>query len=164
MKKQIFPLALWMFFGFVLVNAIDSILSFIVNVYLYLGLWLEFAEDFLKYSIPVLSVIIYSITTIAVLKYINTKANNFNFVQLKFPKIEYIISVVIAIFLNPLWNKLMGWMSEKLSSKLDYELSEFLNFYGITQASIGICSWLTIIILSIYFYRIYRKSELETDQ
>ncbi|MCB0453977.1 MAG: hypothetical protein KDC62_01150 [Aequorivita sp.] len=164
MKKQIFSLALWMFFGFVLIKAIDSILRFIINGYLYFGLWMEFPPNFLKYSIPVLSVIVYFFATISVLKYINKKANNFKLEELKFPEIEYIISLIIAIFLNPLWNKLMGLISEKLSAKLSYEISEFLNFYGVTQASIGICSWLSIIILSIYFYRIYKKSEIKIDQ
>lgn len=164
MKKQLSSLVLWMFFGFVLVNAIDSILSFIINAYLYIGLWIEFSADFLNYSIPILSVIIYFSASILGIKFINEKANNFKFDEIRFPKTEYILSIIIAIFLSPLGNKLMGLMSEKLSSKVNYDPSEFLSFYGKTQASISICRWLTIIILSIYFYRIYKKVEIKKEQ
>ena len=153
-----------MFFGFVLVNAIDSVLSFIINAYLYLGLWKEFSADFLKYSIPVLSFLLFTITTILVIKYVNQRASNFELNKIRFPKVEYIIAVIIAIFLNPLGNKLLGLMSEKLGTTTNYEISEFLDLYGTSHASIGICRWVSIIVLSIYFYRIYKKNEVETEQ
>lgn len=165
MKKQLFSLALWMFFGFVLVNAIHSVLRFIVNIYFYIGIWLELSTRFLNYSIPVLSIIIYILISFLGIKYLNLKSINFELSEIKFPKISYIIAAIIAIFLNPLGNKLSGSVGENIASmESNYTASEFLSLYGITQASIGVSSWISIIILSIYFYRIYKKSEIEIEQ
>ncbi len=165
MKKQIFSLALWMFFGFVAVNAADSILRFIIKAYLYFGLWFEFSIDFLSYSIPILGFIIYSLTGILVIKYINHRTINFELSEIEFPKASYFVTALIAILLNPITNKLTGLFAENMvTMNLDYESSEFLKLYGTTEASLGVCGWLTIIFLSIYLYRIYKKNEIETEQ
>ena len=153
-----------MFFGFVLVNAIDSILSFIVNIYFYFGIWMDFSAVFLNYSIPILSVFVYTLTIVLVLKYVNQKAINFELNKTEFPKIAYITTAIFAIFLNPTINKLIGLISEKLAATVHYETIEFYRFFGITQSSIAICRWIAIIILSLYFYRIYKKSEIKTEQ
>ena len=164
MKKQIFSLALWMFFGFVLVNAIDSVLSFIMDIYFYFGLWMELSVSFLNYSIPALSVIIYSITGFLALKYIRNKTIDFELNKIEFPKVSYIIAVIFAIFLDPLGNNLSGLVGENISEMRSiYTDSEFLKLYGITHASVVLCRWVSLIILSIYFYRIYKKSELEIE-
>lgn len=164
MKKQLFPLALWMFFGFVLISAVDSLLSFIINTYFYFGIWMVFSADFLKYSIPILSVLVYTLTIVLVLKYVNQIAINFELNKTEFPKIVYITAAIIAIFLNPARNKLTGLISEKLAATEHYETLEFYRFFGITQSSIAICRWTAIIILSIYFYRIYKKKEIKTEE
>ncbi|MBK5213343.1 MAG: hypothetical protein JJE55_06760 [Flavobacteriaceae bacterium] len=164
MNKQLFSLALWMFFGFVLIKAIDSILSFIIHAYFYFGLWMEFSLDFLNYSIPILSVLAYALTIVLVLKYVNQKAIHFEIQKTEFPKVEYIIAIIIVVFLNPLGNKLMGLMAEKISLELSFDDIEFLNLFGLTEASIAICRWITIIILSLYLYGIYKKKELEIEK
>lgn len=165
MKKELFSFAFWMFFGFVLINAIDSVLSFIVDIYFYLGIWIELSVSFLNYSIPAFSIIIYSLTSFLGIKYINHKSINFELSEIKFPKISYITVAIIAIFLNPLGNKLSRIVGENIASMdSSYSASEFLNLYGITHASVGLCGWVSIIILSIYFYRIYKKSEREIEQ
>src|SRR5690606_1921210 len=165
MKKQIFSLALWMFFGFVLVNAIDSILRFIIKTYLHLGLWMEFSIDFLYYSIPALSIIIYASASILAIRYLNRRTINFELNEIRFPKEKYILAVIISILLNPITNKLTGLFAENINTmNLDYEFSEFLKLYGSTEASLGVCGWLTIIILSIYFYKIHKKNKVKTEQ
>lgn len=162
MKKQIFILALWMFVGFVLIRAIDSILSFIISLNFYLGIWFEFPIGFINYSIPILSIIIYALTTVLTLKYLNKKAVNFDLNKIEFPKVVYIIAVIIAIFLNPIKNRLSGFIGEIISSMdLNYTASEFISSYGMMHATIGLCRWAAIIILSIYFYRIYKNSEIK---
>lgn len=160
MKKQIFILALWMFFGFVLINAIDSILKFLVNIYFNFGLWREWSVDFLIYSIPALSVLLYLITSIFAIKFLQSKSENFQPENARFSKVIFVISIIIAIFLTPIRHELSGLViAEVFSREPDvYENFEFINIYGITSASLEICSWLTIIILSIYFYRTYKKN------
>ncbi len=161
MNTQIFSLALWMFFGFVLIKAIDSILSFLVNAYFHLGIWQEWSVLFLTYSIPVLSFCLYLSTILLSIKYLNEISINFGFQKIKFPIILYSLSVFIAIILNPLQNKLTGLYAQTIfSTDSIYDNEDLLSLYGITNASTAICAWVSIIVLSIYFYRTYRKSEI----
>jgi len=165
MKKELFSLALWMFFGFVLVKAIDSALSFIVNAYLHFGLWQELPLLFLSYSIPILSFFLYLLTILFSIKHLKRKSINFDFQQTKFPIVIYLIAALIAIILNPLQSKLMGLYAETTSSRETiYQVEDMLGLYGITNASTVICSWVAIIILSIYFYRVFKKTEIKTEQ
>jgi len=165
MKKQIFSLGLWMFFGFVLVKAIDSILKFIVNAYFHFGLWQEFSFDILLYSTPILSILLYSIISILAIKFSQRKFENFQFESIKFPISLFIVSAIISIFLNPIQYKLSGLVFEKVFSREPepYGNMEFVEIYGTMTFALETCSWISIIILSIYFYRIYKKSEVETE-
>ena len=154
-----------MFFGFVLVKAIDSVLSFIVYAYLHLGFWQEFSVLFLSYSIPILALAVYALTILFFIKQLKLISINFDLQRAKFPLFLYLSAVVIAILLNPLQSKFTGWYAETFSSRETiYKFEDILSLYGITNASTVICAWVAIIVLSIYFYRIYKKSELEIKQ
>ncbi len=166
MKKQLFSLALWMFFGFVLINAIDSILRFLVYSYFHFGLWKEMRVDFLLYSIPILSVLLYLFTCIFLIKFLLKKTENFKSKNIKFPIGIYVVSTIIAIFLSPIQYKLSNLVLAKVFSKEPepYENMEFIEIYGTMNFSLETCSWVSIIMLSIYFYRIYKKSETKAEQ
>lgn len=165
MKKQLFSLALWMFFGFVLVNAIDSILSFIVSVYSYSSLYLKLSLNFLYYSIPILTFILYSIPALIFIKYLNKKSVDFNLDKIKLPYVIYIIAIITTILLNPIQNYILEIFSEDFYSlNSPYEPGGIISVLQVMWSSIGICQCLSIIILPIFFYRIYKKSEIETKQ
>lgn len=92
------------------------------------------------------------------------KQEKFDFEKTKFPKGIYAIAVIIAITLNPLRNKLSGLVATEIFSKETiYEPSEYLSLYGTTTAVLGTCSWIALIVLSIYFYRYYKNSERSNE-
>jgi len=166
MKKQLFSLALWMFFGMVLVNAIDSVLRFLVYSYFHFGLWKELTVNFLLYSIPILSVLLYFFTCIFCIKFLLNKTKKFKSKNIKFPLGLYVISTIIAIFLSPIQYKISNLVLAEIFSKEPepYENMEFIEIYGTMNFSLETCSWVSIIILSIYFYNIYKKNEIKIEE
>ncbi len=165
MKKQGFSLALWMFFGFVLINAIDSVLNFIINIYTYGCIYLKFSVNFLYYSIPILTLILYSISSIIFIEYLNKKTIDFKLDKISLPIVSYIIAIILITLLIPIQNYLLGFLSvDFYSLHSPYAGGEIFNVLGIMWSSIGICQCLAILILPIYFYRIYKKSVIETEQ
>lgn len=165
MKKQIASIALWMFFGFVFIKAIDSILKFIVNAYFNFGVWQELSGKFLLYSIPIFTILLYVITNALVIKLLHIKFHDFQFKKMKFHLSIFSVSIFIAIFLNPIQYKLSGLVLEKVFSREPepYMKMDFIEIYGTMNLSLETCKWLSIIFLSIYFYKIYDKKEQEMN-
>ncbi len=115
-------------------------------------------------SIYSLSFIIYAIVSFFIINFLKCKFKDFKLNEINFPKNLYIILISFSIIMSPLGNKLTGLFYEKLASISNYGIEELLSLYGTTQTSIAISQWFTAIILSIYFYRIYNKGEIKTEQ
>ncbi len=147
MNKENILLVLWIIFGFVFVLAIESILYFVIHL-LYFG----FAElgvsyNVMTYVFPIITLILYSITTFFLLKRIKTKSKASGIYLTEFPKNLIIILALIILILTPLTNKLSGIYAQSVSENTLLEMGEYLMFYGWFNLGFAISQTLVLIIL-----------------
>ena len=155
-------LIFWGIYSFVFIRAIDSILYFIINILFFVGIQSKLASDLLVYLIPIISLILYTITTIIVLRKLNIKAlrrevypNNFNITL-------FILLVVIGITLNPLVNKLSGYYIENQYETVISEnyltIGQWLHLNGWMDFVIEVSRWIIIIILGVLYWKKNKKT------
>lgn len=71
----------------------------------------------------------------------------------KFPKKLFIVLAVIAIFLNPITNKLSGLYAEHSTAMENIDISDYFQVYGWMTVGIHSSRWLVLIILTILFLK-----------
>ena len=108
MNKENILLILWLIYGFVFVVAINSILYFLIHL-LYFGLAeIGISYNIMTYIFPIITLILYSLTAIFLLKRIKTKSKMSGIYLTEFPKNQMIILTAVFLILTPLTNKLSG--------------------------------------------------------
>lgn len=167
MHKKNTLLVLWIIYGFIFINAINSILYFIVHIFYFVGLQVQLNYKLLLWIIPILTLILYLSTTFFILKNIKTKSVISGIYLIKFPIKSVIIFGIIGMFLNPFTNKLQGLFYEY---RYDFIISdnylsteEWLASSGMLYFGIGISQWLVLIVLLIFYWKNY-KSDMKTNQ
>lgn len=153
MKKENALLVLWIIFGFVFISGIDSILYFIVNLIYFAKSELGLSYGIMKFSMPITTLILYTLTTFLIFKRIKHQSNLRGIYMTKFPKKLFIGLALIAIFLNPITHKLAGLYAEHATTMENIDSSGFLQFYGWMTLGIGVSRWLVLIILAILFLK-----------
>ena len=130
MNKENLLLVLWIIFGFVFVVTIDSILNLLIHL-LYFGLAeLGMPYTIMTYVLPIITLILYSLTAFFLLNRIKTKSKSSGIYLTEFPKNLIIILTIVFLILTPLTNKLSGLYAESISENTVLELAEYLTFYG----------------------------------
>ena len=159
-------LIFWGIFSFVLIRAIDSILYFIINILFLIGIQSKLASDLLFYLIPIISLILYTITTIIVLRKLNIKALCREIYPNKLNITLFILLVVIGITLNPLVNKLSGFYIENqyeiVISENYLTIGQWLHLNGWMDFVIEVSRWIIIIILGVLYWKKNKKTNHNT--
>jgi len=153
MNKENVLLILWIIFGFIFISGIDSILYFVVYLIYFAKSELGLSYGIMKFSMPIITLILYALTTFMILKKIKWKSTSSGIYLTKFPKKIFIAFVLIALTLNPITHKLSGLYAEHSTRMENIETSEFLQVYGWMTSGIYFSRWLILIVLSILFIK-----------
>tara|TARA_R100000750_G_C2310309_1_gene82235 strand:+ start:199 stop:687 length:489 start_codon:yes stop_codon:yes gene_type:complete len=153
MNKENVLLILWIIFGFIFITGIDAILHFIVYLIYFAKSELGLSYGIMKFSMPIITLILYVLTTFLILKKIKLNSNSSGIYLTEFPKKLFIGLALIAIFLNPITNKLSGLYAEHSTAMENIDTSDFLQVYGWMTLGIEFSRWLILIILTIIFIK-----------
>jgi hypothetical protein len=153
MNKENVLLILWIIFGFIFISGIDAILHFIVYLIYFAKSELGLSYGIMKFSMPIITLILYVLTTFLILKKIKLNSNSNGIYLTEFPKKLFIGLALIAIFLNPITNKLSGLYAEHSTAMENIDTSGFLQVYGWMTLGIEFSRWLILIILTIIFIK-----------
>lgn len=157
MNKNKTLLILWIIFGFVFIQAVDSVLFFVIHLIYFAAVTLEVPFSILKFLLPVITAIIYLAAVILILKKIKINPGSNKTILTRFPKNQFIILLFLAILLHPLTNKLSGLFAEYCLDTLNQNSTVFLEFYGWMHAGIGLARWVSVIALAVIYLNKYRK-------
>lgn len=153
MNKENVLLILWIIFGFIVISGIDSILYFVVYLIYFAKSELGLSYGIMKFSMPIITLILYALTTFLIIKKIKWKSTSSGIYLTKFPKKIFIILALIALVLNPITHKLSGLYAEHSTRMENIETSEFLQVYVWMTSGIYFSKWLILIVLSILFIK-----------
>jgi len=156
MKKENILLVLWIIFGYLFITAVDAVLLLLVHV-LYIGLSeMKVAYKIMSVIVPTITMILYVITVVLLLKNLNIKSKTNGIYLTKFPKKITIALGCISFLLPPITNRLTGLYAEHNSGTIG---SGYLNFYGWLYIGIGVSQMLAILILIILFFNKLKQIE-----
>jgi hypothetical protein len=153
MNKENILLVLWIIFGFIFISGIDSILHFITYLIYFAKSELGLSYGIMKFSIPIITLILYAATTFLIFKRIKLQSNSAGIYLTKFPKKLFIGLTLIALFLKPITHKLSGLYAEHSTAMENMDTSDFLQVYGWMTFGISFSRWLILIILIILFLK-----------
>ncbi|WP_308994021.1 hypothetical protein QLS71_002470 [Mariniflexile litorale] len=153
MNKENVLLILWIIFGFIFISGIDSILFFITYLIYFAKSELGLSYGIMKYSMPIITLILYVLTTFLILKKLKLNSNSSGIYLTKFPKRIFILLALIALTLNPITHKLSGLYAEHSTRMENINSSDFLQVYGWMTSGIYFSRWFILIALSILFIK-----------
>jgi hypothetical protein len=162
MKKENTLLILWIIYGFVFIRAIDSLLFLFTNLVYFGTSQIGIPDSKLKFIIPVITLLSYAFTAIFVLKRIKTNSNSTGIFLSEFPKHLFTVLILIAIFLNPITNKLTGLFAEYNTTVLSGNGKEFVDLYGSMQVGLGFSRWITLIVMAYIYYNRYNMESIKS--
>ena len=148
-------LVLWVIFGFVFIQAVDSILFFLTHLVYFGSVSLGISYSLLNFILPIVTVLTYLATIILLLKRINIDSNTSGDFLTEFPKKMFLVLLVIALVLNPITNKLSGLFAEYNSQLQIENPTDFIQFYGWMHFGIVFGRWASIIILGLIYIKKY---------
>ena len=149
MRKENILLLLWIIFGFVFILAVDSILYLIIHL-IYFGLAeLGISYKIMTFIIPFITLILYILTTYAIIKRLKLKLKTSVIYLTEFPKRLIVILAIIIVILTPLTTKLTGLYEENISVNTLLEQGEYLIFYGWLNLGFAISQSLILIALVV---------------
>ena len=159
MNKENVLLILWVIFGFIFISGIDSILYFVVYLIYFAKSELGLSYEIMKFSMPIITLILYTLTTLLIFKKLKLNSNSEGIYLTKFPKTIFIVLALIALTLNPITHKLSGLYAEHSTRMENIDASVFLQVYGWMTSGIYFSRWLILIVLSILFIKKLNRIE-----
>ena len=159
MKKENTLLILWIIFGFVFIKAVDSVLFLITHLVYFGTSEIGISYNVLKFIIPTVTFVSYILATTLLLKQLKANSKSTGIYLTDFPKRLFTILIIIAIFLNPITNKLAGLFAEFNAINQSGNATEYINFYGWMHFGIGFSRWIILVILAYTYFNKY-NSEL----
>ncbi len=152
---------IWIIYGFVFVQAIDSILHFITYIY-YIGLsTIGISFKNLTFVIPILTFCSYIAVTIMLVKRIKYKSNENCIYLTDFPRNNFVILALVAMFLRPITYKMAGLYAEFSNIFENINHTDFISFYGWMTFGINISKWIMLIYLIFIYLNKYNNKELK---
>jgi hypothetical protein len=130
MNKENVLLILWIIFGFIFINGIDSILYFITYLIYFAKSELGLSNGIMKYSMPIITLFLYVLTTFLIFKRLKLNSSSSGIYLTKFPIRIFIVLALIALILNPITHKLFGLYAEHSTRMENIDTSDFHQVYG----------------------------------
>jgi hypothetical protein len=155
-------LILWIIFGFVFVQAIDSVLFLTTHLMHFGAVYVGISYPILNFIIPALTTLSYLVMVIFILKKIKIKSGIRGILLTGFPKKKFYILLTLALVLNPITNKLNTVFSEWVTGTQDGNAVDFLAFHGWMYLGIGLARWTSIIVLAGIYLNNYRLKPSKT--
>lgn len=153
MKKENRLLILWIIYGFIFIKAIDSILYFFTHVVYFSELELDVNFIIAKYSVPIITFIIYNAVTFILLKKINTDSDSKGIYLNQFPKKSFLILATLAIFLLPITNELSSLYTRHHLEFHNTSSNDYLEVYGWMHTGLLISRWFVVITLIVIYLK-----------
>ncbi|MFT6417667.1 MAG: hypothetical protein ACJARZ_003035, partial [Dokdonia sp.] len=104
MTNQKTLLILWIIYGFVFIQAVDSVLFFLSHLAYFATVGLGVPYSILNFVLPCITISLYLATAYLFLKKAGTESQESGILFTKFPKRQLIILFVLAITVIPLTN------------------------------------------------------------
>jgi hypothetical protein len=155
MTNQKTLLILWIIYGFVFIQAVDSVLFFLSHLAYFATVGLGVPYSILNFVLPCITISLYLATAYLFLKKAGTESQESGILFTKFPKRQLIILFVLAITVIPLTNRLRGLFAEFNPEIHNQTPTEFLAFYGWFHFGIGFARWTTLVILALIYMKKY---------
>jgi hypothetical protein len=153
MHKENVLLILWIIFGSIFISGIDSILYFLTYLIYFAKSELGLSYGIMVYSMPIITLILYVLTTFLIYKKLKLNSNSSGIYLTKFPKKTFIVLALFTVALNPITHKLSGLYAEHSTRMENIDTSDFLQVYGWMTSGIHFSRWLILIVLSILFIK-----------
>jgi hypothetical protein len=163
MSKEKTLLILWIIFGFVFIQAVDSLLYFLTQLIYFGTVGIEVPYSVLNFLLPIVTIMLYWTAIFLLIKKLRIDSPTIGILLTEFPKKQFLILMILAISLNPLTNKLSGIFVENISDFNSADSIEFIEFYGWLHAGIGVARWSSILILVIIFLRNYNSEKIKVE-
>ncbi len=166
MKEENRLLILWVIFGFVFIKSITSILYFLSHLIVTIEILLNPPLLILQFSYPIITIALYILTTLIILKKLKITSELNGIYLTSFPKNTFLILAVIAVVLPGLTNYLIGAYSWRLLE--DYveinnlERVDYLSLYGMIGGTLGFANLVVYISLAVGFFYL-RKEKTNTN-
>ena len=157
MKAEKTLLILWIIFGFVFVQAIDSILYLTIHLIYFGTVYLGVGFSILKFLIPAITLLIYLLAIFLIQGRISIKSGISGLLPTQFPKNQFFALLILAVVLSPITNKLSGLFAVSMHSILTLDELEFIEFYGWFHMGIGIARWTSVTALALIYLRKNRQ-------
>ncbi|MDF1695867.1 MAG: hypothetical protein P1U56_08555 [Saprospiraceae bacterium] len=156
MSKERTLFILWILFGFVFVQAVDSILYFVVHIFYFIAAAFGISLSALVFIVPAFTFILYAITIFILLNTIKISSDKNGILLTKFPKPLFLFLLMLAIALNPITNRLSGLFAEYTTGLESEGTVQYLEFYGWMHAGIGISRIVSVIALGFIYLKKYQ--------
>jgi len=161
MKKENTLLILWIIFGFVFVRAIDSLLFLFTHLVYFGTTVIGIPYDILKFIIPAITFASYILAVTILLKKLKTNSKSTGIYLNEFPKRLFTVSILIAIFLNPVTHKLSGLFAEYNAVNLSENTIEYLTLYSWMNIGINFSRWIILIALAYIYFDKYKAEVIK---
>lgn len=157
MRKENTLFLLWIIFGFVFINAIDSILYFFTYLVYFGTSEIGIPYSILNFIIPLITFTSYILTTTILLKKLKTNSKSTGIYLTEFPKKVFIILILISMFLKPITNKLSGLFSEYYVVNHSGDAIEIITFYGWMIFGLIFSRWVILIAIAFIYFNKYNS-------
>ncbi len=159
MNKERTLIILWIIFGFVFIQAVDSILYLFMHLVYFATVSIGISYSILNFVLPAVTVSSYLFTIILLLKKIKIDSPTNGILLTIFPKRLFISLLILAIVLNPVTNKLSGLFAEFASDLQMENPTEFIEFYEWMHMGIGLARWSSVLIIGLIYLNKYNLKE-----
>jgi len=168
MKEENRLLILWTIFGFVFIKSIDSILYFLSNLFVTIEIKLNVPFHILKYSFAIVTVLLYLLTVLIIIKKLKITSELSKIYLTQFPKRIFLILAVIAVVLPGLTNYLTGTYTfqflEEYIEINNLTNSDYISIYGFVKSTLILTNFATYISLIVGFFYLLKESNKKTEE
>ncbi len=163
MKEENRLLILWIIFGFVFIKSIDSILDFLSNLFVMIVIQLNLPFHILKYSYVTITVLLYFLTAIFIIKKLKTTSELNGIYLTQFPKKIFLILSGIIVTVPVLNNYLTGVYTFRLLEEYveinNLTRIDYTSIYGFFKSILILTNIAVYVSLIVgFFYLLKRKN------
>jgi hypothetical protein len=159
MNSQKTLLVLWVIYGFVFIQAVDSVLVFLSHLAYFAMVGFGVSYSILNFVLAPIIIILYFGTIFLLLKKVRTESPTTGIFLTEFPKKHFVVLLVVAVVLGPITNRLSGLFGEYTADFQNINPTEFIEFYGWFDFEIGFARWTSLIILASVYLKKYRLTK-----